>query len=79
MLVVLLALLGVLAAGIAGIVVLVSRNSKEPAGGGVQGVGGGWYPDPQDPAADRYHDGQAWTTHTRPRVIVGDMGPDHLT
>nr|WP_231896072.1 DUF2510 domain-containing protein [Gordonia sp. LAM0048] len=31
----------------------------------------GWYPDPQDPVADRYHDGQTWTTHTRPRIADG--------
>ncbi|WP_374613216.1 DUF2510 domain-containing protein [Gordonia sp. (in: high G+C Gram-positive bacteria)] len=29
---------------------------------------GGWYPDPQDTNVDRYHDGQTWTAHTRPRV-----------
>ena len=72
MLVVLLALLGVLGAGIAGIVVFVSRNSKKSAGGGVQGVVGGWYPDPEDPVMDRYHDGQTWTAHTRPHTAVGD-------
>ena len=26
----------------------------------------GWYPDPQNPAAQRYWDGTAWTTHTAP-------------
>lgn len=26
----------------------------------------GWYPDPQNPAAQRYWDGSAWTPHTAP-------------
>lgn len=71
MLVVLLALLGVLGAGIAGIVVLVSRRSAGSVVDGSRNVVAGWYPDPQDPVADRYHDGQTWTPYIRPRVADG--------
>jgi hypothetical protein len=28
----------------------------------------GWYPDYEDPSAERYWDGLEWTTHTRPWV-----------
>jgi hypothetical protein len=28
----------------------------------------GWYPDPDDPAQDRYWDGNAWTAHRSPRA-----------
>lgn len=37
--------------------------------GGTYGTGGapaGWYPDPQNPAAQRYWDGVQWTQHTAP-------------
>ncbi|EON32268.1 hypothetical protein GTC6_12945 [Gordonia terrae C-6] len=71
LLVVLLVLMAVLGAGIAGIVVLVSRKSKSSAVDGARNVVGGWYPDPQDPNADRYHDGGTWTAHTRPRTTAG--------
>ncbi|MFE0751007.1 DUF2510 domain-containing protein [Gordonia sp. NPDC058843] len=75
-LVVLLVLLAVLGAGIAGIVVLVSRRSKRSAGDGAVGTAGGWYPDPQNPNADRYHDGQTWTAHTRPAAPPPSSRPD---
>jgi hypothetical protein len=40
----------------------------------------GWYPDPDDPAQDRYWDGKAWTAHRSPRTwlpgseATGDSG-----
>ena len=66
---IILMLLGllVLVAVLGGIVVLVSRKSKSSTVDVAPGVGG-WYPDPQDTNVDRYHDGQTWTAHTRPRV-----------
>ncbi|WP_338856429.1 DUF2510 domain-containing protein [Gordonia hongkongensis] len=63
----LLVLVAVLGGIVAGIVVLVSRKSKSSTVDVAPGVGG-WYPDPQDTNVDRYHDGQTWTAHTRPRV-----------
>lgn len=35
-----------------------------------------WYPDPADPARERYWDGQQWTHNTRaPRVVVAPAAP----
>ena len=31
------------------------------------GTAPGWYPDPNDMGLMRYHDGQGWTSQTRPR------------
>lgn len=39
--------------------------------GGSYGTGGaaaGWYPDPQNPAGQRYWDGTRWTVHTSPAI-----------
>lgn len=71
MLLALLVLVAVLGGIIAGIVVLVSRKSKSSTVDVVRGMGG-WYRDPQDPVVDRYHDGQTWTAHTRPRITDGE-------
>ncbi|MGX1703215.1 Ltp family lipoprotein [Microbacterium sp. NPDC055357] len=35
----------------------------------------GWYPDPQDPAAQRYWDGAQWTTHTAGTAPFGAATP----
>lgn len=78
MLAVLLVLLAVLGAGIVGIVVLVSRKSKNSAVDAGRNGMGGWYPDPQYPDVDRYHDGHAWTAHTRPASAQTSSRPAHL-
>jgi hypothetical protein len=36
---------------------------------------GGWQPDPNDPAVDRWWNGQAWTEHTRRRPDEGVGSP----
>jgi hypothetical protein len=43
------------------------------AGSGTPGPG--WFADPQDPAALRWWDGNAWTAHTQPAAYVNPAGP----
>jgi Protein of unknown function (DUF2510) len=38
-------------------------------------AGPGWYPDPNDPANVRYHDGAAWTEHTAPAAPAAPADP----
>ena len=35
----------------------------------------GWFPDPNDPAAERLWDGDQWTANTRPRQVVSSPPP----
>jgi uncharacterized RDD family membrane protein YckC len=38
---------------------------------------GGWYPDPVDPAQERYWDGWQWSRNTRPRAGAAPAGPGY--
>lgn len=39
--------------------------------------GPGWYPDPNDPATNRYWDGGSWTESRAPKTAAGAVvGPD---
>lgn len=61
-----LILVGLIVGGVI-LVVTLTRN-RPPA---PMGVPPGWYPDPQDPALERFFDGRGWTPQTRGRPGPG--------
>ena len=49
-----------------GVRVINDESSESPAG---------WYPDPDGKPADRYWDGTAWSSQTRPQKPVATLPP----
>ncbi len=70
--IILLIVLGLLGAGVYGIVLLVksSTRSAQPYTGPAISptTAPGWYPDTADPSILRYFDGQVWTPSAKPRT-----------
>lgn len=67
---ILIVLLLIVVFGIRAMVRLISRSSSGPPPTAPPQTGqprAGWYPDQQDPALVRWHDGYQWTAYTQPR------------